>query len=125
MPIRQKGDKIMLLVELKNEIVTAVFINKNFPKTQFQQEFDRYIDQIRFETEREKKEYAEMLLTEAQTLTVEVNVQVKVPTQITAQSGYAKEIKNLYRGDRVTIYSDANYKIKRAFWNKIRIFFNF
>lgn len=115
----------MLLVELKNAIETNVFINKNFPKTQFRQEFERYIEQIRFETEKEKREYAEMLLMEAKTLTIEVTVEAKVPTLITAQSGYAKEVKNLYRGDRVTIYSDANYKIKRAFWNKVRMFFNF
>lgn len=115
----------MLLVELKNEVVTAIFINKNFPKTQFQQEFDRYIEQIRFETEKEKKEYVEMLLTEAKTLEISTEVKVKVRTLITAKSGYAKDIKELYPGDRVTIYSDANYKIKRAFWNKIRIFFNF
>lgn len=125
MPLRRKGEHLMLLVELKNELVTALFINKNFPKTQFRQEFERYIEQIRFETEKEKKEYVEMVLTEAQSLTMKTEVKVKVPTLITAQSGYAKEVKNLYRGDRVTIYSDANYKIKRAFWNKIRIFFNF
>lgn len=125
MPLRQKGEHLMLLVELKNELVTALFINKNFPKTQFQQEFDRYIEQIRFETEKEKKEYIEMLLTEAKTLEISTEVKVKVPTLITAQSGYAKESKNLYGGDRVTIYSDANYKIKRAFWNKIRIFFKY
>lgn len=115
----------MLLVELKNKVETRVFINKNFPKTQFRQEFERYIEQIRFETEKEKGEYAEMLLMEAKTLTIEVTVEAKVPTLITAQSGYAREIKNLYKGDRVTIYSDATYKIKRTLWNKIKMSFSF
>lgn len=115
----------MLLVKLENQMETVIFLNGEFPRHQFRSELERYLVQTKFEDESERENYREILLKEAKTLEYRVEIPISIPTQVIAQSGFAEEIKNLYKGDRVTIYSNATYKIKRAFWNRVRIFFKF
>ena len=115
----------MLLVKLENQMETVIFLNGEFPRHQFRSELERYLVQERFEDEEQKEAYRKILLEQARSLEYKVEIQICIPTQIIAQSGFAEEIKNLYKGDRVTKYSNATYKIKRAFWNRVRIFFNF
>lgn len=116
----------MLLVRLQNKVEEMVFINRQFPEMQFRQELDQYVTrQNLFKSQEERKEYTEVLLKESKSLQMKIEILVKISTKLIAQSGHAEEIQRLYKGDKVTIYSDVSYKIKRCLLSRIRIFFKY
>lgn len=116
----------MLLLRLKTKAEEMVFINRDFPAMQFRQELDQYVTrQNLFKSQEEREEYTEVLLKESKSLQMKIEILVKIPTKLIAQSGHAEEIQRLYKGDKLTVYSDVSYKIRRSLLSRIRIFFKY
>ena len=103
----------MLLVKFVNEKETVVILNGDFAPNQLQREWELYV------ASQKDKEQTEILLQSAKTLSIKSTVTLKMKTKVIAQSAYAEETRTLNRGDKVTVYSNATYKVKRAFWNKV------
>lgn len=103
----------MLLVKFVNEKETVVILNGDFAPNQLQREWELYV------ASQKDKEQTEILLQSAKTLHFKTTVTLEMTTKVVAQSAHAEETRVLKRGDKVTVFSNATYKVKRSFWNRL------
>lgn len=103
----------MLLVKLENEKETVVILNGDFTPNQLRKEWELYV------ATQKNKEQTELLLQSAKTLSFELVITLEMTTKVIAQSAHAEEARVLKRGDKVTVYSNATYKVKKSFWSRL------